>query len=144
MDLLRPDGKVRHIITDGKHTAVWYDDEKTAYVANTGDVSADQEQTIPTYEDILRLDSKKIAKADYRMFSEESCIFVETAPDDLDIVQRYWVSVSTGLLVGAERLEKGGAFYRVASQHLTTENIPVEELFKLPDGSDIRSYNSDS
>ena len=144
VDLLRTDGKVRHIVTDGKHTAVWYDDEETAFIGKSGDVSADQEQTIPTYEDVLRLDSKQIAKADYRIFSGESCIFVETAPDDLGIVQRYWVSVSAGLLVGAERLENGSAFYRVASQQLTTENTPQDQLFALPDGSDIRSYSTES
>ena len=144
VDLLRTDGKVRHIVTDGKHTAVWYDEEETAFVGNTGDISVDQEQTIPTYEDILQLDPKQIAKADYRMFSGENCIFVETVPDDLGIIQRYWVSVSAGLLVGAERLENGSAFYRVASQQLTTENAPAESLFKLPDGTDIRSYGSES
>ena len=140
IDTLRADGRTRHVVTDGKHTAIWYDDEDAFYIGSAGDVSADQEQTIPTYEEVLQLDPVQIAKADYRIFSGENCIFVETIPDEFGIVQRYWISVSTGLLVGAERLENGIAFYRVASQQMTTENTLMDQLFELPDGSGIHSY----
>ena len=135
VDSIRTDGRVRHVITDGTHTAVWYDDEAVYYKGSAGDVSADQEQTVPTYEDILRMDLTEIAKADYRVFSDENCIFVETVPDEYGIVQRFWVSVSSGLLIGAERMENGITFYRVATQQLTTDSMLTEELFFLPDGT---------
>ena len=139
IDSVRTDDRTRHVVTDGVRTAVWYDDDASYYIGNAGDVSADQEQSIPTYEDILQMDRLQIAKADYRIFSEESCIFVETVPDEYGIVQRYWVSVSSGLLVGAERMENGVTFYRVALQQASTENVLSEQLFLLPDGTSIRN-----
>ena len=139
VDSVRPDGRTRHVVTDGIRTAVWYDDESTYYLGKAGDVSADQEQSAPTYEDILLLDPTQIAKADYRVFSEENCIFVETVPDEYGIVQRYWVSVSSGLLVGAECIENGVTFYRMASQQITTENALTGQAFLLPDGTDLKA-----
>ncbi len=72
-----------------------------------GDISPDAEQAIPTYEDVLALPPEHIAQADYRMVSDVRCIYVETAEDDWGYTQRYWVSVDTGLLVVAERLQDG-------------------------------------
>lgn len=140
IDSVRPDGRTRHVVTDGTRTAIWYDDEKACYIGSAGDVSADQEQSIPTYEDILQLDPEQIAAADYRVFSEENCIFVETVPDEWGIVQRYWVSVSSGLLIGAERLENGETFYRVAAQQITMENLATEQDFLLPDGTSLSDH----
>lgn len=137
VDSIRADGKIRHVVTDGIRTAVWYDDESTYYLGNAGDISADQEQSVPTYEDVLQMDPSHIAKADYRQFSSENCIFVETVPDEFGIVQRYWVSVASGLLVGAERLDHGTTFYRVASQQVITETFPTERIFVLPDGTSL-------
>ena len=83
------------------------------------------------------MDPQQIAKSDYRVFSEENCIFVETIPDEYGIVQRYWVSVASGLLIGAERIESGVTLYRVASQQITSENTLTEQLFLLPDGTNL-------
>jgi len=138
IDSMKPDGRTRHVVTDSVRTAVWYDDEAAYYIGNAGDVSADQEQSVPTYEEILQMDPQQIAKSDYRVFSEENCIFVETIPDEYGIVQRYWVSVASGLLIGAERMENGVTFYRMASQQITRENTLTEQLFLLPDGSNLR------
>lgn len=140
IDSVKTDGGTRHVVTDGVRTAVWYDDGADYYIGNAGDVSADQEQSVPTYEEILQMDPQQIAKSDYRVFSEENCIFVETIPDEYGIVQRYWVSVVSGLLIGAERMENGVTFYRVASQQVTRENTLTEQLFLLPDGTNLRDF----
>lgn len=140
IDSQRSDGRIRHVVTDGVRTAIWYNDEKSYYVGSAGDVSADQEQSIPTYEDILRLDPEQIAMADYRIFSDENCIFVELKPDEFGVVQRYWVSVASGLLIGAERMDGNVPFYRVAAQQVTTENSVGEEAFRLPDGSTLADH----
>ena len=137
IDSVKTDGRTRHVVTNGERTAVWYDDSDTYYIGNAGDVSADQEQSVPTYEEILQMDPQQIAKADYRTFSQENCIFVETVPDEYGVVQRYWVSVAHGLLMGAEYLDNGVTFYRVASQQIATENTLTEQLFVLPDGSTL-------
>ena len=59
-------GRVRHAITDGETTYIWYDSEINVRVVPAGGISADNEQTIPTYEEILKLPVEAIAAADYR------------------------------------------------------------------------------
>ena len=99
-----------------------------------GEITADDEQSIPTYETILDLPMETIAAADYRSTSGINCIYVETAEDDLGYVQRYWVSVDTGLLVASERLQDGETIYRMAS--LTADlSTPSTDRFILPDGT---------
>ena len=140
VDTVDADGQVRHAVTDGSKTAVWYNDERNYFLGAAGDITGDQEQNIPTYEDLLELDASRIAAADFREFSGESCIYAETAPDEFGVVERYWVSVSTGLLAGAERLADGETFYRMAAQQTSTEQIPAETVFRLPDGTYLSEH----
>lgn len=133
-DRTLPDGQVRHTVTDGETTYIWYNDETEIYTGSAGEISADTEQSIPTYEDVLALPTAEIARADYRKVSDVRCIYVETVEDDWGYVQRYWVSVDTGLLAVAERLYNGETVYRMAS--LTVEETaPAAERFTLPDGT---------
>ncbi len=126
-------GRVRHVITDGKTTYVWYNQSRNYYVGSAGGISADQEQHIPTYEDILKLKTSQIADADYRTFLDENCIYVETTKDTDGYVQAYWVSVGTGLLVSAERQKNGKTVYRMQAGALS-ETEPDTSEFTLPDG----------
>ena len=89
-----------------------------------------------SYEDVLALAPEQIAQADYRMVSDVRCIYVETAEDDWGYTQRYWVSVDTGLLVVAERLQDGETVYRMASLAVD-ETAPDAQNFVLPDGTDL-------
>ena len=98
-----PDGRTRVSVTDGETTYIWYGDGDQVYAAPTGDISADDEQSIPTYEDILELPAEDILTADYRPLDALTCIYVETAADGAGYITRYWVSVENGLLVQAER-----------------------------------------
>lgn len=127
-------GRVRHTLTDGETSYIWYDQETEVYIAPAGGISADNEQTIPTYEDILDLPAEAIAEADYRIISGVSCIYVETAEDPEGYVLRYWVSVDTGLLTVSERLLNGEPVYRMAALTLDQDPPTVEE-FTLPDGT---------
>lgn len=126
-------GRVRHVITNGKTTYVWYNQSRNYYVGSAGKISADQEQHIPTYEDILRLKTSQIADADYRSFLDENCIYVETTKDTDGYVQEYWVSVGTGLLVSAERQKNGKTVYRMQAKTLSGTE-PTTSEFTLPDG----------
>lgn len=129
-----PDGQLRHTVTNGERTYIWYNDETTLYSGPAGEISADAEQTIPTYEDVLALPTEAITQADYRTVSDVRCIYVETAEDEWGYVQRYWVSVDTGLLVVAERLQDGETVYRMAA--LTVDQSALSaESFTLPDGT---------
>lgn len=127
-------GRIRHALTDGEVTHIWYDGEETAHTVPAGGISADDEQTIPTYEDILELPVEAISLADYRDLSGVNCIYVETAEDGLGYVLRYWVGVDTGLLAASERLLDGQTIYRMAALTLD-QGIPDAEDFTLPDGT---------
>lgn len=133
-DRTLPDGRVRHAVTNGETTYIWYNEENAVYTAPAGGVSADHEQTIPTYEDILDLPISEITTADYRTVSDVNCIYVETGETVEGYALRYWVSVDTGLLVAAEKLLWGETIYRMGS--LSVDQTPPSAAnFTLPDGT---------
>ena len=131
-DRTMPDGRVRHTITGSDAVYIWYNNERSTYVAPVGDVSADMEQSIPTYEDILNLPAEEITLADYRAISEVNCIYVEAQQEGH--LLRYWVSVDTGLLVAAEKLAEDETVYRMGSLTVDQTESTLEE-FTLPDGT---------
>lgn len=132
-DRTLPGGRIRHTITDGRDTYIWYDEEKEVYAVPAGRISADDEQSIPTYEDILQLPPDRIVTADYRALEGLRCIYAETAVDSAGYRLRYWVSVDTGLLAAAEKLLGEETVYRM--QSLTVEeSAPPASSFTLPDG----------
>lgn len=131
-----PDGSTRISVTNGEETYIWYgygqDAEVTALPA--GEFSADVEQSIPTYEDILDLPAEDILLADYRPLDALTCIYVETAADGAGYSTRYWVSVENGLLVQAERLLGETAVYRMTSLYVDQTEYDASR-FTLPDGT---------
>lgn len=133
-DRTMPDGRVRHTVTGAENVHIWYNNERTVYTAPVGSIAADREQGAPTYEEILFLSVEDILQADYRTISEINCIYVEAAGADPGKLLRYWVSVDTGLLVAAEKLEGEETVYRMGS--LTVDQTePTAEDFILPDGT---------
>ena len=134
VDRTLADGQTRHVITDGTVSYIWYNEESDFHTGASADISADAEQAIPTYEEILALPPETITQEDSRTVSDVRCIYVETAEDEWGYTQRYWVSVDTGLLVVAERLYDGEPVYRMAA--LTVDqSIPSTYDFTLPDGT---------
>ena len=133
VDTEQASGAQSHTISNGERTWVWYGGSEL-YYESAAAFTADEEQGIPTYEDILRLDKKRIAAADYRLFDTVDCIFVETAADDGGYIERYWVSVSNGLLCAAEKLQGEDVVYRMAGMSVDSGNV-AEDAFTLPDGT---------
>lgn len=131
-DRTMPDGRVRHTITGPESVYIWYNNERTVYTAPVGEITADNELPIPTYEEILTLDPEQITAADYRAVSNVNCIYVESQEEDYTL--RYWVSVETGLLAAAEKLQGEETVYRMAALALD-QTEPTEEDFTLPDGT---------
>ena len=127
-------GQIRHVITDGETSYIWYDQEGVVYKTAAGDISADDEQIIPTYEDVLQLDVDTIAIADYRIASERQCIYVETSEDEEGYVRRFWVDLNSGLLAMAETLQDGAIVYRMGAMQEETMADRVVQ-FTLPDGT---------
>lgn len=131
-DRTMPDGRVRHTVTGPEEVYIWYNAEEEIYTGPAGGITADHEQPVPTYEEVLDLDAESILAADYREASGITCIFVEAREGAY--VLRYWVSVETGLLTAAEKLLDGETVYRMASLAVDRTE-PAAEDFTLPDGT---------
>ena len=131
-----PDGNTRISVTNGETTYIWYGYGQDAAVTilPAGEFSADVEQSIPTYEDILDLPTESILLADYRPLDTLTCIYVETAADEAGYITRYWVSVENGLLVQAERLLGETVVYRMTSLYVDQTEYDASR-FTLPDGT---------
>ena len=134
-----PDGNTRISVTNGETTYIWYGYGQDAAVTilPAGEFSADVEQSIPTYEDILDLPTESILLADYRPLDTLTCIYVETAADEAGYITRYWVSVENGLLVQAERLLGEKTVYRMTSLYVDQTEYDASR-FTLPDGTVLR------
>lgn len=137
LDTALPDGSMRHMLVEAASgqtlAGVWYDDETDWTRLRSQAMTADQAGRMLTYETVQDLPPESIAQADYREAYGEYCIYVETWPDEDGYLDRYWVSVSSGLLIGAERLWQEDVVYRFSA----TEPVisPQEDnLFLLPDG----------
>lgn len=137
-DRTMPDGRVRHCISGEHAVYVWYQNETKLYTGVPGEITPDQDQSIPTYEDLLTLPTEEIVTADYRRISDVDCIYVEVVSEERDSTLRYWVSVETGLLVVAEKLEGEKTVYRMASLFLDPSE-PAASEFLLPNGTQLVS-----
>ena len=102
-----PGGTVRYSIVGGGQFWLWYGGDRTALSGPADGHSADLEgQRIPTYEDVL------------------------------GYVEKYWVSVDSGLLVCAEQWKGEELTYRMTSYAVSTDRtlFGLTE-FALPDGT---------
>ena len=123
----------RHVITGDDAVYIWYGSSRKVY-SGASALTQDAEQGILTYEDILALPPERIAAADYRALEGVNCIYVETEPDEAGYVERYWVSVSSGLLAAAERECDGAVVYRMAALTVSYDGVDAED-FTLPNGT---------
>lgn len=126
-------GATRHVVTNAAQTWVWYDEE-SEYYTGAAALTADEEESIPTYENILALPADAIAAADYRARDAVNCIYVETYPDVAGYTERYWIAVDNGLLVAAERALGESIVYAMAGMEVTVNDVDAEQ-FTLPDGT---------
>ena len=128
VDLELPGGQIRHTLTDGVRTCLWYDADTVFYALPAGSITADNEQHIPTYENVLSLPPEAVVSADYREFGGAPCLYAETASGD-GYVRRWWVSVDSGLLAAAETLYDGETVYWMEA---LGDRVPAADAFTLP------------
>lgn len=139
IDLTTPDGGSRHVLLTGQRGALWYDEDRSWTEFEAGQTDHDAMQRMPTYEVVRDLPVSQIQKAEYRTTQGgESCIYVETVPNEAGYGDRYWVSTASGLLIRAERIQNDKLIYRFTAGPLR-EDPPEEGLFRLPDGSLLES-----
>ncbi len=132
VDAAENGGEERHVITGEGKSWIWYGTDERFFTGAAA-ISADEEQGIPTYEDVLRLNTAYIKTADYCIFNGVNCIYVETAPADSDYSERWWVSVESGLLIAAERWEGEALVYRLTALEADLGGVD-EQAFRLPNG----------
>ncbi|MCI9157660.1 MAG: hypothetical protein HFF55_01480 [Lawsonibacter sp.] len=128
-----PSGAVRHDLTDGETLYYWYDGSQQYRIAPADNRSSDLAQHIPTYETVLELDSDEIVSAGHESRGELPCILVEVRTGRSQQIQRYWVSVDSGLLVSAETEEDGRLIYRMTAFSPVQSPCPTDASFALPD-----------
>lgn len=136
-----PGGRVQHNLVGEGTRWLWYDGDDTALSFPADDAGSDLVQRIPTYEDVLKLSKKEIIATGYEKYLDTVCIFVEVEQKELGSSERYWISVSNGLLVAAERVKGEQLLYRMTA--LSTESpAPLDSSFALPDGQVLHTMSA--
>lgn len=116
----------------------WYSDDQTVVSWQAEENSVDLDgQRIPTYEDVLTLSVDSITAAGYENHDGYLCVYVEVDVPELAQKERYWVSVDSGLLAGAET-EQNGSLVWSMSTTVPEIPVPVDASFRLPDGTALR------
>ncbi len=106
---------------------IWLDSVSQLY-AEPYDGSADPWMRLLTYEDVLELPVEDILSAGYRQYSGVECIYVEYIDGSDTYVNRIYVSVSPGLLMGAEAYEDNVLIYRMYVSDLELSTPDCEHI----------------
>ena len=136
-------GMVEHSIVWEDELWLWYDDDETVYHGTAGDMTADLMQRLPTYETVLALDANDITDAGYMEKGGQACIYVETRQNELGYLYRYWISISSGLLMSAETECDGKIIYEMSSREVVSPLTNANTYFVLPDGTNLFSSLQD-
>lgn len=136
-----PSGAVRHDLVGEDTLYYWYDGSQQYKTAPADSLSPDLAQRLPTYETVLDLDPDTITAAGYELRGDLACVYVEVRLEDPEQVERYWVSVDSGLLVAAEAEQAGELAYRMSAYSPITSPCPTTASFTLPDGSELHSLS---
>lgn len=135
-------GLVQHNLVGDGIRWIWYEGDEVAVSFPAEQNVSDLVQRIPTYEDVLKLSKKDITSTGYESYAGADCIYVEVEQKELDSRERYWIAVSDGLLVAAERIKGEQVVYRMTA--LSTESpAPQSYRFKLPDGTELHVREDD-
>lgn len=134
-DTLLASGITEHSILGDGSLWYWYDDGEEYLMVSADESQEDLTQYIPTYEDVLRLDANAILAAGYVEKGGTPCIYVETRQSGFGYLERYWVSVTSGLLIAAETEKEGVVVYSMVSGDIVSPLAGESDAFTLPDGT---------
>ena len=123
-------GSSRNILVADGTLYIWSDSVSGVYSAPYSQ-NTDIWMRSLTYEDVLDLPVDRITDASYEQFSGTDCIYVQYNDGSNNYVNRIYVSVSTGLLMGAETIENGELIYRMYST--VDLSTPEDGLFTPPE-----------
>jgi hypothetical protein len=136
-----PSGVTRYDLVGDGTVYYWYSGSQQYKTAPADELSPDLAQRIPTYETVLALDPDTITAADYQLLDDQSCIYVEVQQDHTALLERYWVSVDSGLLVAAEAEQAGETVYRLTADTHLTVPCPASAPFTLPNGTVVHTIS---
>ena len=137
-----PSGVTRHDLTDGETLYYWYEGTQQYAQAPADERSSDLAQHIPTYEAVLELEPEEILSAGYEAHGDLPCILAEVRPAGSRQLQRFWISVDSGLLVSAEAEEAGQVVYRMSAYAPVQSPCPGDASFALPDGTVLHTVET--
>ena len=126
-------GAVENAVVGEGTLWLWYDNGPKIYTGPAGEKAADLTQRLPTYEDVLELNKQDITGAGYEERDGQPCVYVEAA-GPLGVVERWWVSVNSGLLVAAETEKDGQVVYTMRARDVVSPLDRTDGVFVLPDG----------
>lgn len=126
-------GAVENAVVGDGTLWLWYDRGPKVYAGPADEKSADLTQRLPTYEDVLDLDREAITAAAYEERDGQPCVYVEAA-GPLEVVERFWVSVNSGLLVAAEMEKAGEVVYAMSARDVVSPLDQMDGIFVLPNG----------
>ena len=125
-------GGVKNILLRDAKLYIWYDNSSGVYESDIMSASeADEWLRCIDYEELLQLPASAILSTNYELFGGESCICVEYSSGELGYLNRVYVSVSTGLLMGAETYDGDSLIYSMSSS-APSFSAPDESMFRLP------------
>lgn len=136
-----PSGSIRNDLIGEDTVYYWYDGSEAYRTTPADRLSSDLSQRLPTYETVLDLDPDLITSAGYESRGDIPCIFVEVTLKEQDVVERYWISVDSGLLVSAETDYGGQTVYRMTAYTPITTPCPATATFALPDGTTFHTLS---
>lgn len=137
-----PSRVIRHDLTDGNTLYYWYEGSSKYETAPADQFTSDLSQHIPSYETVVELDPDWITDAGYGTRGDLPCVYAQVQLPDSSVVQRYWVSVDSGLLVSAESEENGTLVYRMTAYSPAQSPCPEDGEFALPDGTVLHTLEA--
>lgn len=128
------DGDAKNLLVLGSTLYIWYSDSSRIFettILDPGDTALDEYTGILTYEELLELDVSQISDAGYTKYADEMCIYAEYTAGVLGYTSRVYVSIDTGLLMGAERYDGDTIIYRMTSDAPVIDT-PEDSFFTAP------------
>lgn len=124
------DGEVNYLL-EGNVVTLWYGSDMSRRYSYVGADArmGDSLQRIPTYEDILSLDPSCIQEAGcFRTEEGKWQILVSVRDPVFNYLDIYYISLDTGLLVGAEQWDGTELIYRMSAGEADL-SAPSDQLF---------------
>ena len=134
-----PTGLTQYNLMDQTHLYRWYEGSNSYVTLPLDMAEGDLVQHIPTYEDVLDLPMNAITEAGYEVKEGLPCIYVAATAGE-NSTDRYWISLSSGLLAGAERIQDDVLIYAMSSYAPVVTPCPSDVSFSLPDGTNLTHH----